>query len=197
MLMNAYIILKRSLNFECLKKQLNLQKFLMEEYDEQELRSLAAINSSLLNVTHWNLSDDINGQILAFFFSVELILAFVFNFYIIIHSMYFRRKSFKRSSTVLLFNLALSDLVMVILYLPFSIVASSFGEWIFGRTDYVRNIFCQIHGFVFFQSSTVSNYTLAAISIDRYFYIVKGEVHHVWMSIKVTNCMVAIIWVSS
>ena len=168
----------------------------MEEYEELELRSVVAINSTLLNITKWKLSDDINGHILAFFFLIELILAVIFNFYIIMHSIFFRKRNFTRSSTILLFNLALSDLVMMLFYVPFSVVASSFGEWIFGRTDYVRNIFCQIHGFIFFQSCTVSTYTLAAISIDRFFYIVKGEVYHKWMSVKVADCMVAIIWVN-
>ncbi len=60
----------------------------------------------------------------------------------------------------------------------------------------MRNIFCQIHGFIFFQSCTVSTYTLAAISIDRFFYIVKGEVYHKWMSVKVADSMAAIIWVN-
>ncbi len=81
-----------------------------------------------LNITKWKLSDDINGHILAFFFLIELILAVIFNFYIIMHSIFFRKRNFTRSSTILLFKLALSDLVMMLFYVLFSVVASSFGE---------------------------------------------------------------------
>lgn len=167
----------------------------MEELTEMAVDAAATSKSSSLNSSRWKLSEDIHGPALASFISLEFLLALIFNTYIIGHSIYHRATSFKRSSTILLFSLAMSDLVMVMLYMPFVIAASSSGEWIFGRTDGIRNVLCQMHGFVFFYASTVSTYILAVISVDRCLYIVKGDIHHRIMTRRVVNAVMATIWV--
>ena len=86
---------------------------------------------------------------------------------------------------------------MTLLYMPFTIVASSAGEWIFGTTDYTRDILCQIHGFVLAYSVIVSGQTLAVISVDRFLYIVKSNVYFKIMTWKAGFALMAIIWVSS
>jgi len=149
----------------------------------------------IFHASRWILSSDIHRPTLALVISLEMFLSLVFNAFIIFHSIYHRAKSFKRSSTILLFSLALSDIAMALLYMPFTVTTLSFGEWVFGKTDRARSAFCQVHGFVFFYASTVATYVLAVVSADRFLYIVKAEVHHRIMTRKVIHALMTSIWV--
>ena len=143
----------------------------------------------------WILDEGLVGGVISLFISVEFLLSFVTNSFIILHTFY-RTKSLRQSSTVLLFNLALANLIMTILFMPFAIIASAAEEWIFGSTDQVREIPCQITAFVFAYTVSVSTHTLAAISFDRFLLIVKPYWHKRVMSWKTALGIVIFIWVS-
>ena len=97
---------------------------------------------------------------------------------------------------MLLFNLALINLLMTVLYMPLMVVASAAGEWIIGQSDNERDILCQITAFVFAYTVGVSIHTLAAISFDRFLSIVKPHHHRKYMTWKVALGIVVFIWVS-
>lgn len=73
----------------------------------------------------------------------------------------------RTAANLFIFNLAFCDLMLSILDNTFSIASTLYGEWLFGRAG------CISYGFFhyFFICCTVS--TLAAISVDRFFFITR------------------------
>ena len=73
----------------------------------------------------------------------------------------------RTAANLFIFNLAFCDLMLSILDNTFSVVSTLYGEWLFGRAG------CIAYGFFhyFFICCTVS--TLAAISVDRFFFITR------------------------
>ena len=74
-----------------------------------------------------------------------------------------------RVTNSFLANLALIDLLMAILVLPFSISTSIEHKWLFG------NAFCDFNGMITVFVGSASILTMAAISIDRYDKLVSLE----------------------
>jgi len=155
------------------------------------------ISTLSLNSTKWKLSEEIHGAVISFFISLELLLSLPANAFIVIHFVYCRKKSYKKSGIILMFCLALGNLLMSVFYMPFVIVASGAGEWVFGATDFSRHVFCQIHGFVHMCANTVSVFTLAAISLDRCLNIVKANIHGSFMNWRSAVAISTAIWVSN
>ena len=152
-------------------------------------------SESTLNYT---LNEGIHGPVIATFVGVEFILSLAINLFIVLHTCIDEngRKSSKKSSTIFLFGLALSNLMMAVLYMPFVIIASGAEEWIFGSTDESRNVLCQIHGFIFAYATSTAIHTIAAISFDRFLFIVKPHLHRRFMTWKMSLSILVFIWVS-
>ena len=148
-----------------------------------------------LNITRWQVHPDIYGPAIALLVAIEFVIAVPSNTFILAHSFYYRSKILKKSSTLLFFNLALSELLISIGYMPFVIVAASAGEWIFGSTDYTRDVLCQISGFFVIFVGHVANYTIAAVSVDRWLSITYPRVHRKYMTWKTALGIIAFIWV--
>lgn len=151
--------------------------------------------SASLNSSRWQLSESIEGPVLATLVGVEFILSLLSNLFILAHTLYHSRESFKKSSTIFLFSLALSNLLTSLLYMFFVIISTSAEEWIFGPTDIVRNILCQLHGFIFAYFTTISIHTLSVISFDRFLSIVKPNFHQRFFTWKVALGIMMFIWV--
>lgn len=158
--------------------------------------TMATMMASSLNRTRWLVHPDIEGPVIAFFVAVEFVIAVPSNTFILVHSLYYRSKVLKKSSTLLFFNLALCDLLISIFYMPFVIVAGSANEFIFGRTDAVRDVLCQIQGFFVIFVGHVANYTIAAISVDRWLSITYPQVHRKYMTWKTALAVILVLWVS-
>ncbi len=163
---------------------------------EEDLNATLSTTISLLNRTKWLVHKDIQGPVIAFFVAVEFIIAVPFNSFILVHSLYYRSTILKKSSTLLFFNLALSDLLISLFYMPFVIISGSASEFIFGRTDSVRDALCQIQGFFVIYVGHVANYTIAAISVDRWLSITYSRVHRKYMTWKTALGVIIFIWVS-
>lgn len=126
------------------------------EGNESEISSelISQLNSSL-----WVLAEGLNGPALAGVIIVEFTLSFTFNSFIVVYSLLHFKENMKQRSTLLLFILALTNLLASIFYMPFTIVTSISEEWIFGSTDYTRKIFCQIEGFILTYLKCFSGYS--------------------------------------
>ena len=85
---------------------------------------------------------------------------------------------------------------MTVFYMLFYIISSGAEEWIFGSTDFVRNILCQLHGFVFGVTNNVSLHTLTVISFDRFMSIVKHHLHKKFLTWKTALGTIVFLWVS-
>lgn len=144
----------------------------------------------------WLLHPQLLGPVIAAILAIEFGLSLCANLFISIYTLYNAKRDLRKSSTVLLFNLALSDLLVTVFYMPFVIATLAAEEWLIGRTDSVKEGFCQFNGFISTYSNSVSVNILAAISFDRFLFIVKPQVHERWMTWKVTLWIVISIWVS-
>ena len=131
-------------------------------------------NSSVLDISSspaqnltdefmWCLNEELVGPVIAAFTRIILVLSLITNLFICVYTLS-HPKSLKKSSTVFLFNLALINLLMTVLFMPFMIVASAAEEWIIGHNDMERNVLCQFTAFTFACTVGISVYTLAAIS---------------------------------
>ena len=143
---------------------------------------------------NWDLAAQLVGPVSAAFVSIEFVLSLVANIFICVYTLS-NRKSLRKSSTILLLNLSLANLLTTVLCMPSVIVASAAEEWIFGQTDQARNVTCQLIGFIFAFSVQLSFHTLAAISFDRFLSIVKPLYHKRWMTPKVTFGIVVFLWI--
>ena len=71
---------------------------------------------------------------------------------------------------ILLFNLAVTDLLVSITVMPFTITSGIAREYVFGESDYVRCKVCQT-GIMFTVLSSVSLHNLALLSLDRLLFV--------------------------
>ncbi|XP_022781658.1 melatonin receptor type 1B-B-like [Stylophora pistillata] len=84
-----------------------------------------------------------------------------------------RRNCRLRQNTTNLFisSLAVSDILMALLCMPFSIGVFILGRWVYGE------LACQLHGFAFFVLVFVSQETMALIAVNRYLNVTKPAVY--------------------
>ena len=105
--------------------------------------------------------------------------------------------TWKQSSTIFFTSLILAHLVMNILYLPFTIIAFAAGEWIFGSTDQEKKGTCYFATFIFWYMVLVILMAVAALSFDRFLFIVKPHFHKWFMRPWVALTLTIIIWILS
>ena len=127
------------------------------------------------NETKYVLSG-INGPAYASALFLEFVLAFIPNLFIIIYTM-FHCALLKQPSMIFLTGLALVNLLSSSLFIPFTIVTASVGEWVFGGTTEEKDGVCQFVGFMFTFTVGISVHLLAMISFDRFLLIVKPFVY--------------------
>ncbi len=149
-----------------------------------------------LNDSRWKLGDDLDGPALAAFVALECILSAPLNLFILIYTLVYGREHSMKGSTVLLLCLSFSNLVMSLLYMPFVVIATAVGEWIFGNSDSAKEHFCQFHGYLFIFSVSISAHVLALISVDRFVSIVKTNVHQKYMTWRAVIVTIIVIGVS-
>jgi len=106
-------------------------------------------NTNLFNESDtFFVSEDIIGSLLAAVIGIEMILAMIANSFIILYTVS-HVKVLKQPSTIFLSSLAVANLLMSCLFMPFTIITAAAGEWIFGKTEEEKETTCQVVGFVF------------------------------------------------
>lgn len=90
-------------------------------------------------------------------------------------------------------HLCAVDLLCAILLMPLGIVSSSpyFAEVVFNVLE------CQIYVFLNVILIAASIFTITAISVERYYYIVHPMSYEVKMTLKLTLAVVVMVWVAS
>ena len=100
------------------------------------------------------------------------------------------RKSILRTRTNLfILNLACADVGVAFLCMPFSIITCFSRDWIFGDS------LCHLNGFMNILFECSSLFTLTAISIEKYFSIVKPMARVI--TTKRAWSMVAMTWIAA
>ena len=130
---------------------------------------------------------------LAAVLSIEMILAVIANGVVLLITIT-QRKSWKQLSTIFFTSLILAHLLMNILYLPFTIIAYAAGEWIIGSTDEEKRGTCYFLLFIYWYTVLVIVMTVAAISFDRFLFIVKPHLHKRFMRPWVALTLTIVFW---
>ena len=126
--------------------------------------------------------------------SVEMILALIANSIVLLITIT-QRKSWKQSSTIFFTSLILAHLVMALLYMPLIVITLAAGGWIFGSTDEEKKGTCYFSVFIYWYTVLVISVTVAAISFDRFLFIVKPHLHKRFMRPWVALILTIIIWI--
>ena len=103
---------------------------------------------------------------------------------------------YKNTSVIPMLNLAISNLIVCILILPFIIVSGYSSEFVFGSSDYVRCIFCSM-GSANITLPMVSSYTLALMSVGRLLYLKKPLRYSSIVTPARVSALFVIVWVVS
>lgn len=89
------------------------------------------------------------------------------------------------------FNMIIINVFTSLLVLPFVVATSIHNDWVFNHT------WCQMNGFLLILLSCALLLTLAALSYDRYYFIVKPLRHPIFMSSPRAYTMIVMIWLYS
>ena len=146
--------------------------------------------------SNFTFTGEFSGPAVAAVLTVEMILALIANGVVLSITLY-QRKSWKQSSTIFFTSLILAHLVLNLLYLPFDIIALAAGEWIFGSTDEEKRGTCSFASYLYWHIADVISMTLAAISFDRFLFIVKPHLHKQFMRPWVALTLTIVIWILS
>ena len=144
--------------------------------------------------SNFTLSEDINGPLLAAALAIQMTGALVANGIVLIATLS-QYKSLKLPSTILFTSLIIIHLVMALLFIPFYMISVAAGEWVFGRTDQEKEYTCSFVAYIFFYIVLVIYMTLAAISVDRWLFIVKPQFYKQFMKPKVALTIIISIWI--
>nr|XP_006824638.1 PREDICTED: melatonin-related receptor-like [Saccoglossus kowalevskii] len=88
----------------------------------------------------------------------------------------------------LILNLAVSDMLMVCIDMPISLYALTVSDWTFGL------VVCYFHSFTIFWFGIVCLFTLAIISLNRYYYICKFSNYSKIFNHNTVKVIIGIVW---
>uniref|UniRef100_A0A1X7V7V6 G-protein coupled receptors family 1 profile domain-containing protein n=1 Tax=Amphimedon queenslandica TaxID=400682 RepID=A0A1X7V7V6_AMPQE len=141
-------------------------------------------------------SDQFSGPAVAAVLIVEVILALIANGVVLSVTLY-QRKSLKQPSTIFFTSLILAHLVFNLLFVPFIIIGLAASEWISDSTDEEKRGTCYFFLYIYWWILPVISITLAAISFDRFLFIVKPHLHKQFMRPWVALILTIAIWILS
>ena len=144
------------------------------------------------NSTDFVLTGDINSPTYAAVLGIEGVIGIIANVAVLLMTVY-QRKSWNQSSTIFFNFLLLSNLIFALVYLMSSIAVGA-EEWIFGNTFEERNGSCLFVGYMLWNGSMIIVATLAAISFDRFLFIVKPHLHKRFMIPRVALILIIGLW---
>ncbi|XP_035828077.1 neuropeptide FF receptor 2-like [Aplysia californica] len=123
--------------------------------------------------THTSVSDENSNQVVRipwlmslfiFFYSLIFLLGLTGN--CLVAFVVIRNKAMQTITNIFITNLAISDILMCLLAVPFTPISFFLNSWIFGKA------LCHIVPMILCISVYVSTLTSTAIAVDRYFVIV-------------------------
>ncbi|XP_064618680.1 G-protein coupled receptor 161-like isoform X1 [Lineus longissimus] len=104
---------------------------------------------------------------------------------------FYRKQSLLTISNRFILNLALTNFLMAVFVMPFCMVSTVTGDWVFG------NAWCQIMGLLTTLLCAACILTLLVISLDRYCAIVTPLHYNMRMTTARSNYALAVVWVVS
>lgn len=144
-------------------------------------------NDSLMTCKNFTLDSQVVG--LGIFLSVFILVAIVGNILVILSVVC--NKHLQTVTNFFIVNLAVADLLLSIIVLPFSASLEVLGCWVFGR------IFCNIWAAVDVLCCTASILSLCIISIDRYIGVKHCLKYPSIMTERRAGAILLVAWVAS
>ena len=117
----------------------------------------------------------------AAFMSIFFVVALFWNSFILYSMVRSRSKLLRAPTHVVLFSLAVNDLLLTVLVMPVSIITTIAQDYPFGSSDYVRCKVCQ-HGGIFSILSVSSIHHIALLSLDRFLFIYMPISYKTWVT---------------
>ncbi|XP_001630405.2 G-protein coupled receptor 161 [Nematostella vectensis] len=103
----------------------------------------------------------------------------------------YRFRSLQTKTNVFVVNLAIADISLAVLAMPFTMTSSITYEWIFGDT------FCKVQGIFNSLFCEASILTLTFVSLERFIAILHPLKYQQWMTPRTIKIMVVYIWLQS
>ena len=100
----------------------------------------------------------------------------------------YRNQTLRTLSNMFVIALCVSDILMSIWCMPFSIATLFHGQWTFGES------FCRFHGFGALTFGLISLQTMALIAVSRYNCVVKPEKYAVLFKKQRALLYIAVVW---
>ncbi|CAF0941958.1 unnamed protein product [Adineta steineri] len=129
------------------------------------------------------------GHLLIVFYCLIFILGFLGNSAVIFVAI--RKRKYRNVTNCYVMNLAFADLLFLILSIPYTTYLGLVDSYPFG------NIICRIYMYLAYVFLLATCHTLAAMSIDRYLYIVLPSSKLQWRTSNTAFSVCLIIWASS
>ncbi|XP_011404222.1 PREDICTED: rhodopsin, GQ-coupled-like [Amphimedon queenslandica] len=145
-----------------------------------------------LNSTDFVLMGDLNSTTYAAVLGIEGVIGIIVNVAVLLMTLY-QRKSWNQPSTIFFTSLLLSNLIIALWYFMSSIAVGA-EEWIFGNTFKEKNASCLILGYMFWNGGMIIVATLAALSFDRFLFVVKPYLHKRFMRPRVALILIIGVW---
>ena len=145
---------------------------------------------------NYSLPEYVNGPLIAAALTVEFIGALIANGIVLIATL-IQYRSLKVPSTMLFTSLIIIHLIMAVFYILLWVISAANEEWVYGTTTKQKIATCTFHGCVLNYGIWIIFGTLAAISVDRCFFIAKPNFYKRFMKPKVTLTLIIFIWVAA
>ena len=156
-------------------------------------------NASHNNVTDtaWRLVGENRASrlVIAVFHILFMLISLPWNLLVIVTIV--KERLYRQPTTILLLNLALSDILMLLLIVPLNTVTGLTGEFLYGNSDHVRCSVCRSHHFftgIFFDLTLAS---IVMLSLDQFMFIYKPLRYDKIITAKRATLIVIIVWTVS
>ncbi|ROI47813.1 Alpha-1D adrenergic receptor [Anabarilius grahami] len=160
---------------------------LLNESNEFPLDFLSNISSNTTACEGITLDSQVIG--VGIFLAIFILVAIVGNILVILSVLC--NKHLQTVTNFFIVNLAIADLLLSIIVLPFSASLEVLGCWVFGR------VFCNIWAAVDVLCCTASILSLCVISIDRYIGVKHCLKYPTIMTERKAGVILVVVWVSS
>ena len=101
---------------------------------------------------------------------------------------------YRQPTYILLLNLAIVDLLMCVLVMPFTVISGFAGGFIFGNTDIIRCRVCKL-GILFTLFALLTIHILALLAVDRFIFIKWALKYHKIVNTKYISIACLCIWI--
>uniref|UniRef100_A0A1A9W8G3 G-protein coupled receptors family 1 profile domain-containing protein n=1 Tax=Glossina brevipalpis TaxID=37001 RepID=A0A1A9W8G3_9MUSC len=159
-------------------------------HDQQKLHNAATISYASVELpVSQEVSNDsadlIDNELVQIFFCILYSTVFVLGVFgnVLVCFVVLRNRAMQTVTNIFITNLALSDILLCVLAVPFTPLYTFMGRWAFGHT------LCHLVSFAQGCSIYISTLTLTSIAVDRYFVII----YPFHPRMKLCTCIIIII----